>query len=223
MINKKILSTIGIVLVMVIANVTVGQTVYAAELSSKTTKINPRTVITKNNIDEVLEYVGIDPSTFIKTDVDNNSNVTTVGELQATMKTEKELDKKQPKTINIEQTKNVDLKNNIKPKISRMASSSKYLEHIVHVGTAFDVTFFLTGSYNNSGWTNASGFGASVDTDHLGVVYKVAPNPDLRATVTASSIYYSGYVTINKYIGVGNIGLAPIAYQGVQTKCTFNF
>ncbi|MCS6133285.1 hypothetical protein DWV13_17010 [Clostridium botulinum] len=216
--SKKIISIVAIALTVIMGNVTLGQAVHAAEVSPNTnivedkSKIKSNTEITEDNLNDVLEYVGLDPNSFIKTDVEGVRCVQTVGDLEKAIE-----EAKKPAKVTIKNR--TDSEENNKTNLhrrSKRSAGSKSLYADQSVGDAYTLTYTLSGQYNDDQWTGVSGADVSVDSDFAGFTYKIAPHPDLNATYTSSKITLRSYVTVNKYIGVKDYGVVPIGYQGIK-------
>lgn len=202
---KKIRSTLLLSLVVFFTYCIIGQPMIAMASEKSNNSINSNTVITEDNLNDVLNYLGIDPSGFIKTDVSNSPTVNTVGELNKIINQEKDA----PIINLVTNYSNEDL-------TASRAAGVKYLSSEVDVET-YTLTLSLNGHHNGTYWTGASGLGVTVDSDYIGMVFKVAPNPALEATYTPTTLTLNSYVTINKYMGVGNTGLVPVGYQGIKS------
>ncbi len=204
---KKIIPITAIALSILIGNTILGQSVYAAEKLEDKVQIESETQITEENLVEVLEYVGLNPNDFIKTDVKSQGikGLKTVGEL------EDAIDKaKEPAEIDF---------NNKTTEISKISPRDGSKTLYSHLDCdSFTLTYSVSGQYSSyyKQWTGVSNADVSVDSDDLIFTYKVADDPYLDATYTARTITLTSYVTVNKYVGVGDYGLVPVGYQGVS-------
>lgn len=230
---RKITSMLAIALTIAIGTVTFGQGVYAAEISSSTgntkivqidTKINSDTKITKENLKDVLKYVGLDPNNYIPDNsIDKSKEVKTVGALQKAI----ENAKKASKVTVVTNTS----RNSTSQKANTMTSlstNSAYgggvgLSSSLQVGDSYIVTISATGQYNDiQQWSGVTGLSASVDTaGTTAYTYKVAPGADLRATWTPGEITVKSYVTINTYLAIES-GFTLVSYQGVSGTDTYD-
>lgn len=187
-------------------------------------QIGPDTVITKDNLFDVLDYVGLSKSSFIPDDNINPSKikVKTVAELQKEIEDGKQV----PDVTIVEKTvvpnivtpfKKLAPENGDKEFTVNAASygGSLYLSTDIPVSDSFTVTRSCSGQYDNNLWTGVTSPNASVSSDLSIYVYRIAPGADLRATWEPTVITMRSYVTVNKYVGI-EYGWTLVASQGVQ-------
>jgi len=222
---KKILTIMALALTVVIANVTFGQNVYAAEMSNtvastnstKTvSKINSDTVITENNISDVLTYLGLDSSKFIKTNVTGTS-VKTVGELKNIIEQAKKSPSKIESTINKNKTKTSTGTKSLTG--THLMSDDDPVGCItvttgVNVSGAYTLTFDASGKYIDNYWTGATGATVSVDSNTALLTYKI-DSKKLRLSWDEDTITLNSDVTVGKYVGVQGLGTVEIYTQEV--------
>jgi len=238
---KKIMSILTIALTIAIGTVTFGQSVYAAEILTGTdntkivqseTKIGSDTQITKENLKEVLKYVGLDSSNYIQTDnIDKKvKKIQTVGELQKAIE-----NAKMPSKVTAVNKNKMNGKTNIggssttANNMTIASTNSSYggsigLSSDVTVGDAFTLTRSCSGQYSSyyQQWTGVSGVSASVDSaGTTAFIYKIAPGASLRATWTPTEITMRSYITVNKYVAIES-GITCVGYQGVQGTDTYD-
>lgn len=193
--------------------------------SSDGGKLSPDTVITKDNIHQVLEHLDIDPSNYTEYDtpVETNHQKITVGHLQKILKQSKE----QPKEIKIKKTiKNPHKnKNPYQKNLLSLASSTgtKTVDYTFHY-TPYDITYIQTGRYyidrRYDTWTSAGGSNASISSNSPVSIYKIL-NMSFNAYVENSYSYDSvlrqkSDITIGEYVGFswGNVKVAESQLHG---------
>jgi hypothetical protein len=167
-------------------------------------QISQDTVITEDNIYEVLKYLNIDSSNFIKTDV-SKPGVKTVGELKKVIE--------QVKQKPIEIKENTNTNTNTKSKITEnFASSSISGTKMLYQTTntdSYTLEFEVAGLYTYKDWTGATSANVTVDTDSLLTVFKIS-NKHLNLSWNSSTITLNSDFIVDTYIGAGDIGLIHI-------------
>lgn len=201
---KKVVS-FCLVFCMVFALVVPG---YAQE---KETSISSETVITEDNISEVLEYLGIDPNNFIKTDVAGTS-ARTVGDLEKAIKQAKKL----PSEVN-GKVKSKGFNGTADKSVASAASSGTVMLYAtVNVGDSYTVEYEVAGQYADGKWTGASSATATVDSNFILYTYKIA-SKELKLSYTSSTITLKAKVVVDIYVGVGDYGLVKIGSQTINS------
>lgn len=166
-------------------------------------KISSDTVITKDNVYDVLKYLGIDSSNF-EPSGNVKSGCVTVWELEKTISEIKNAPT-EPKT-----SKSFATSDN---QIGLMAITvNKSLYHTSDYDQ-YSLTVSCTGTYDlgTPGWIGCSGGSASVDYWNP-IVAKINGNPSintyLNATKTQVCMAYT--VVVDKYVGIANSGIIYI-------------
>lgn len=180
--------------------------------------ISSDTIITENNISEVLEYLGIDSSNFIKNEVSEKS-VQTVGELEQAILEAKQM----LSTVNINNNAKINTNNifdiNSAVEIKSSGSGSIVLSSSTKVDS-YTLYFDVTGQYKDGKWTNATSASVSVDSNFLLYTFKI-DSKKLTLSHTPDKITLKSEVTVFVYVGVGDLGLVKISEQ--TTKGTHNW
>lgn len=190
------------------------------QAKEKEKEFSPDTVITKDNIYDVLEYLGIDSNNFIETD-ETGKSVRTVGELE---KTFKEVTNKL-KDIPTQGKEVSEAKNDfiISP---YSYGGTKMLYKTMDHGGSYTITYSVAGEYSyrddHTGyWSGVGSADASVDSDAIGVVYKIT-SKDLDASYTANYINLDAAITVTWYIGVDDVGLIPVGSNDITADINWD-
>ncbi len=182
-------------------------------------KLSSDTIITEDNINEVLEYVGIDPTSFIKTD-ENQLGVKTVKELEQALAQAKTMPQKITAEIiePINNTNSVDENNYVTNSLSGSVTCLYRLNC-----DSYTVDFTCAAHYEGYYWTSVSNPNATADTDSLVYVFKVE-DPDLVATIDSSRkiAVMEGTIRVDHYVGVAGYGLVKIGYQVINGIYSWN-
>jgi len=177
-------------------------------------RISSDTIITEDNINEVLEYIGIDPTSFIKTD-ENQFGVKTVEELEQALAQAKTM----PKEITAEIIEPINNINSVGENnyVTNLLSGSVTCLYRLDCDS-YTVDFTCAASYQGYYWTSVSNPNATADTDSLTYVFKVE-DPDLVAIINSSRkiILMEGTIRVDHYVGVAGYGLIKIGYQVINS------
>lgn len=167
-------------------------TVLAAE--NTTPIVSDDTIITDNNLNDVLDYVGVNKNDFIR-DSSISNGVTTVKELKSAIM--------QAKHTSTPRSTSQKLLNN-----DFRASGTKSMTQTFDVD-AYTIDLTVSANYSGKSWTSVNGVSASVDSAQLVITYKI-DSQDLSATCSSSKITASGTVYVQAYVGVGDLGLIKV-------------
>ncbi|MPQ34293.1 hypothetical protein E4V42_23190 [Clostridium estertheticum] len=178
--------------------------------------ISSDTKITKDNISNVLNYLNIVPSGFIKTDVKNGS-VRTIKDLQKIIEQYKGMPREikqesiENKPVPASVTDNTGLTTN-NTLASAANSNGTVMLYSTAVQGAYSLTYSVGGQYSGGAWTNATGAAVSVDTDATTTVFKIG-SQSLSATHNATNIRLDSVVRVDYYVGVDKVGLIKFTDQ----------
>ncbi|WP_026887170.1 hypothetical protein [Clostridium beijerinckii] len=229
---KKITTIMAIALTIAATSTTFGQAVYAAENSnisastsvSKSNKIDSNTVITEDNIYDVLAYLGVDSNKLIKNDVPKGNSNTTVGEVQKVI----EKSKKMPHTITLKpvthksnNTKTTS--NNVKLALDDDDDTpvdSVYVHRNHNLGDGYSVTYSCSGQYRHGQWCGATDGDASITSIAPLMSYSIT-DKDLSLSYDSDTITMVHSVTIQGSYGVGKFSIPVIS--GLVVTGTDNF
>lgn len=178
--------------------------------------ISSNTVITNDNIAEVLINLGINQSNFEKCIVIGES-ITTVGELEkAVMQV-----KQQPKEIKntdkyislvARDTADLLLNNNI---AALGVTYSKTLYRDSSVGS-YTLEYSVSAAYSGKAFTSASSPNVTVDSDFILYTYKIS-GKSCSAACTPAKITETANFYVDTYVGVQGVGLVRIGHQKVSS------
>lgn len=177
-------------------------------------QISSETVITEDNIYDVLEYVGLDSSAFIKTDKPNiNTNIVTVGDLEKAIEKVNQM----PHTI----TDTPDIPDVVDPAIERVTTNvdiKGYPTKTVSQNTTYSsytMRYSATGEYytepyppHNAFWMKALGGNIEVQSCNFPLTVIIEEIRSLTNT-----LYNSG--TTNSYLKLAYDYTVGI-YTGVE-------
>lgn len=163
--------------------------------------ISNNTIITRDNITEVLAYLGIEENAFEENETLEGKNYT-VGEVRDLIEQERN------NKVSIVEDYIED--SMLRAKGTKNLSTISYLD-------SYHVIVKVAATYNGKKWTSAGAPSASVSQEGIGTTSKIAKN-NLKVTCYPSKIVLSGSVTVDTYIGVGKVGVVKIN----SNKITFS-
>lgn len=163
--------------------------------------ISNDTIITSDNITEVLTYLGMEENAFEENETLEGKNYT-VGEVRD--------------LIERERNNKVSIVEDYMEDSMLRAKGTKNLSAISYLDS-YHVIVKVAATYNGKKWTSAGAPSASVSQEGIGTSSKIAKN-NLKATCYSSKIVLSGSVTVDTYIGVGKVGVVKIN----SNKITFS-
>ena len=190
-------------------------------------EITSNTIITNDNLTNVLNYLGYDSSSFIKIDVDGLSFYT-VGELESAISIAKSSETATTKVKNIQSSGSY---NDINKRAVSPRSSTPHYGSISNMSTTdygnYQLEFVSSGSYRSSYyvgnthyppvWTGVSGCNVFIDSNFLPVIYKIDGKGLIGASYTSSTITMTSEVYVGGYIGIADIGLLQISSVKINT------
>ncbi len=175
------------------------------------TLISSDTIITEDNIYDVLEFLDLDSEDFIATDFEGPS-VTTVGELEAAI----EEAKTQPSEITCIANKiSVGNESNSIYDTKGLGETTVKLSYTVDCGS-YTVEFSADGTYFQDEWVDADNPDAETDTNNLIYVYKITKD-DLELSFDPNYIFLEGNIYVTQYLGVGGQGIIKVGGQHINS------
>lgn len=184
-----------------------------AEVNSNS--ISSDTIITEDNIYEVLDYLGLDSNDFVKADTEGTNN-RTVGDVESAI----EQAKNQPSKIETKLESQDGVSNSVNSITSTAASGTMMLYATVDVDS-YIIEYEVAGKYSGGFWTGATSATADIDSDQLVIVYKIT-SKSLNLTNTATIITLNASLVVTSYIGVGDVGLVKIGTQTITSHETWD-
>jgi hypothetical protein len=174
--------------------------------------ITPNTIITKENIQEVLEYVGLSSKNLIKDSSIEVNNVYTVGELSKAIEESKLI----RSTATIAPVNETPVENFA----SKATAGTKTVSSTMYYSNSYYVTYRASGGYSGSKWTSSGTGSADVDTNSVVTTYKISAE-DYDVTHTSSNLKLQFEITVDGYVGVGDIGLIKTSSNDITGTINF--
>lgn len=179
--------------------------------------ISPNTIITENNINEVLNYLGIDSSKFIKNDTpSDNVQIITVGDLQKYIK---EFETQSHKTIvNKEYTNTLNAPRKL-PMNNTSAAAGTVMLYQTTNDDGFSLDFSVAGNYRSGKWTGSGAADVSISSPDIVFVRKIDSKNVMNVTVQDSgkNLHLNSDIKVGTYLGV-KWGIVEIGSQDVRTQ-----
>lgn len=176
---------------------------YAAAKTNENS-ISSNTIITEDNIYEVLEYLGLDSSKFIESDNAEDSGVTTVGELKMYIEQAKKETKKTKEGSN----QNVAPYSANSLTTSLVSGSGTMMLYNSTDLSGCNISRSVAASYSNGWWTSANSASVDVSSSVPGVTQKIVSQRN-NLSCSSFTITLNSYVLIDSYIGIGKVGIIP--------------
>jgi len=216
--NKKLLP-VALCMALMLTVFMVPAQAASPTAQAKGTSISPNTVITKDNMNEVLKYLGIDSSNFIQTDESKNSKIETVKDLENAI----QQCKKQPSVINSTYSEtnvsSVSANSN-----SAMATANAVGTVMMYLTTNCDgytLTYSVAGQYSGAKWTGCGGAWVSIDSLDVIFVRKVdSVSFNITLTDNNNNLCMKAAVNVGLYIGL-KYGIVKVSSQTVNTTANF--
>lgn len=200
-------------------------TAYASEdLVASPQSFDSDTIITKENIAEVLEYVGLSDNSCIFGDVENINVVYTVGELEDAIKEISEIEN----TIcfssddNLKDSKIIGLAGDSRSAMNKASSGTKTVSNTVSYGQkdSFSIKYRATGKYSGSKWTGIGGASATVSSNSALSSY-VIDDEEHDLTYTSNCLTLESNLTVDSYISVAGYALVHVSTMKINARNYF--
>lgn len=178
--------------------------------------ISSDTIITEDNIDEVLKYLGIDANQKVETN-QNQFGVKTVKELEDALAQFSAM----PKDISCEGTvEKVYSTNSIAADNSFSTNSfpARSVTLLYRLNCdSYEVEYTCSATYEGYYWMSASSANATADTDSLIYVFKVTEK-DLEVSIdsTGKDVIMLGTIRVDHYLGIAGYGLINVGHQVID-------
>ncbi len=193
---------------------------------------NEKTVITEDNMSEILRYYGIEENNIIQNRTENSkeNRITTVGDLEKALEEIKKL----PNIVNVNSSKEKEFQNNkIKSEYRNFLTSRSdgyYGTATVSQTTThsdyYDTTYTVNGGFYSSASVSywIQGYGAEIDVaDGFGIIAEVTDVRKLISRVidNGNILRVEADYTVEYYLGFewGNI---PYGSSDVTSNINFN-
>ena len=183
--------------------------------------ITDSTVITMENIDDVLSYLGLSSDCFSE-GVTTVNSVTTVGELKEVIEAVEENNSAENNRVNNVYSQNslLDTTTTSTSLMSARSTSKSMILTDSHDVDSYIIDLSVTAQYSGSKWTGVGGISVDLDSDQLFITYKIA-SKSLSATYTSSCITVSGTVSVTAYVGIGDLGLIKVGSNTNKLRSNF--
>ncbi|MFC9776579.1 hypothetical protein [Paenibacillus chitinolyticus] len=178
------------------------------------------TIVTKENVNQVVKYLGLDPGTLTRTDASTDDSVTvTVGELQQALNQLKQA----PSPREVTPTENPKTIAPLAP--STFCTGLKMLYYTTNLGGSFELSYEVAANYSWNKFTSAGNATVSVidNDDNLFTSFTIA-SKDVGAKVTNSGdkVELSATVKVDSWLSVGSVGLIKVMTTTVKTSKEWN-
>ena len=210
--QKKILSLVlTIIIILSSTSLAFASTTTATDPARQKSTFAKDTVITEDNMNDILKYYGLDPSNVIKL----NKPVTRDVTVQDLEKALKEFDKL-PKTITIhdDNPTNVKVTNNI---TTKAVTGTATITKDNNITTSLVVRYFDTGKFYKNGstkyWTDALGTDLKIVSDptatYFYLIDKISKltNTIYKASTSKSYLQMDYKYDVGCYLGVNGYGI----------------
>lgn len=187
--------------------------------SAEGNMISSDTIITENNVHEILEYLGVDSKGFEFKNVEEVQNHT-VGDLEKSIKKIQKLPKEITLSENTLDNDNEVPFNEINT-VSPQNRGSVVLERTAR-GGSYDVLFRVIGQHYGNRWSGVGNISATPINSDPGTSHKIKSLRNLSATYNSTRIYLRGSVMVDIYIGVGDLGFIKLSSQKVTINYNWN-
>jgi hypothetical protein len=185
------------------------------KLESKDNKIiTANTIITEENLNDILQYFGIDQNDFFRTNV-TGGNVNTVGELlNAIEEVEKLTFKVKNNSKNYDYLKSIKSSSNQDINMLIADSGIVMLYSSVNVGSSYTLEYEVSAEYSSGQWTGVYSADVSIDSDFIFYTYKIGYK-SLIPSYTPTTVKLQSSVRVDIYVGIGNFGIVKIGSQTI--------
>lgn len=184
--------------------------------------ISSNTVVTSDNVNQVIKYLGFDPDDLIQTNKTTLDASITVGELKKAIDQLKQL----PTEIQLEEVVDdvpLNLESCAKVGVLNFdhCAGSKALYYTTNLGGSFEIRYSATAQYSWSKFLSVAGLGVEVlDTDdNPFTTYQFDEEPEISAFVAnnGNKITLNGKVVVASYLSLGNVGLIKVNQHTITT------
>lgn len=210
---KRILTLCIALCLSIVLTLPLGLTVSAnGSLSSDT-------VVTKENADQIMEYLGLDPSNLVSSDTISDDSVepVTLGELQQALV---QLEQSPKEVITTENFNSLATQTN-----SNFCTGLKMLYYTTNLGGSFDLSYEVAANYSWNKYTSANNATVSVNnnTDNPLISFTIA-SKDVGAKVISNGekVEMKATVKVDSWLTLFNTGLVKVTTTTVNTTKEWN-
>lgn len=200
-------------------------TAYASEdLIASPQSFASDTIITEENIAEVLEYVGLSDDSCIFGDVENNNVVYTVGELEDAIKEISEIENSIcfSSDDNLRDSKIIGFTGDSRYATNKASSGSKTVTNTVSYGKkdSFSIKYRATGKYSGSKWTGTGSASATVSSNSALSSYEIS-DEEHDLTYTSDCLTLESNLTVDSYVSVGDYAIIHVSTMEIDATNYF--
>ncbi|GGG87154.1 hypothetical protein [Paenibacillus radicis (ex Gao et al. 2016)] len=179
--------------------------------------LSPDTIVTKENVNQVVEYLGLDPRDLKKANASDESVTVTVGELQQVINQLKQAPKEVTSTENL---------NVIAPLASSdFCTGLKMLYYTTNLGGSFELSYEVAANYSWNKFTSVNNATVSVidNDDNLLTTFTISSR-EVGAKVISSGakVELTAKVKVDSWLSVGNVGIIKVMTTSVNTSKEWN-
>lgn len=221
--KKKLLSIILTVLIILTCSVSSFAQTGIVETSSK---ISRDTIITKDNLNEILKLYGIDATELKKSDAPVSQAAMTVGQLEDAINLIRSETEDQIITEIIDNGEIVGSDGTLISPRATPVTGSVYLSHTTSPMSTFDATYTCTGTYTKDlfsgykAWTGADNASVTInDKSAPGAKRQLDSVSSIGATYTGSTVTLSTTYVVGYYLVIG-IPDSPFSYEQYMSSNT---
>ncbi|MEC0231209.1 hypothetical protein [Paenibacillus alba] len=189
-------------------------------VSAKGVTLSPDTIVSKENVNQVLESLGIDPRELKKADVSSNDSViVTVGELEQALNQLKKL----PAQIKTNDNSNSLKTNNLAA--SDFCTGLKMLYYTTNLGGSFELAYEVASNYSWSKFTSVNNATVTVidNDDNLLTTFTINKR-EVGAEVVSNGnkAQLTAKVVVDSWLSIGSVGLIKVGSTTVTTTKEWN-
>lgn len=184
------------------------------------TVLSPDTIVSKENVNQVLESLGIDPKELKKADVSSNDSViVTVGELEQALNQLKQL----PAEIKTNDNPNSQKTNNLAS--SDFCTGLKMLYYTTNLGGSFELAYEVASNYSWSKFTSVNNATVTVidNDDNLLTTFTINKR-EVGAEVVSNGnkAQLTAKVVVDSWLSIGSVGIIKVGSTTVTTSKEWN-
>jgi hypothetical protein len=178
--------------------------------------LSPDTIVTKENVKQVIEYLGLDPGDLKKADAFSDDSVTaTVGELEQALNQLKQ----EPKEVTSKE--NLNAISPIAAPAAPFCTGMKMLYYTTNLGGSFELSYEAAANYSWNAFTTVNNATVQVidNDDNLFTSFTIASR-DVGAVVNSSGskVTLTATVKVDSWLSVGSVGLIKVQTTTVNTS-----
>lgn len=209
------LKAVSLILIMVLTILSLGNVNTNAISTKQKTLFDDNTIVTEDNINEILDSLNIKHGQLEKnTSAKKSQKNYTVCELKKALKKMDRTSSSKEKNVYLK-VKNLNCDSYVYAGIK--AKKDKIINKTIsrteaHDGYNLDYYVYVKYNKTKKKFIETTGQGVDIDSDLLPIVYKIAKK-STSSSCTSNKVTMKAKITVNAYIGLGNVGLIKVASQ----------